>query len=68
MSDYGCLKEHLPKTLSQTIYQSMVWVFLKNCHSGRVSFGAKAEGQQEDLHFWEILHMRGVGLWKSLSC
>lgn len=24
MSDYGCLKEHLPKTLGQTIYQSMV--------------------------------------------
>lgn len=29
MSDYGCLKEHLPKTLGQTILQSMVWVFLK---------------------------------------
>lgn len=24
MSDYGCLKEHLPKTLGQTIYQSIL--------------------------------------------
>lgn len=24
MSDYGCLKEHLPKALGQTIYQSIL--------------------------------------------
>lgn len=57
MSDYGCLGEHLPKTLGQTIYKSMMhWFFggfvvcfFLNCNSGRVSFRAKAEGQQEDL-------------------
>lgn len=66
MSDCGCIKEHLPKTLGQTIHQSMAWDLLITA-TAAVSFGAKAHGQEEDS-FGAILHVRGVGLWQSLSC
>lgn len=66
MSDYGCIKEHLPKTLGQTIHQSMAWD-LSATATVAASFGAKAQGHKEGSS-GAILHMRGVGLWQSLSC
>lgn len=52
MSDYSCLKEHLLKALGQTIHQTMVVIFWVSgfflCNSGRMSFGAKTEGQEEE--------------------
>lgn len=52
MSDYSCLKEHLPKTLGQTIHQCMVRFV--SIATVAVCLGASAERQQEDLCFGTV--------------